>query len=590
MSSLRRGNPFTASVRTRRLAFASRAVKAAALGLCASLLAASLVACDSAKTIEQILPSDAPLDPAYQEEIVVLFTNDAHCGIADDIGYAGLAAYRDRMLERTEHVTLVDVGDAIQGDVLGAISEGQIIVNIMNEVGYDLAVLGNHEFDYGMAQLGALISDADADYLACNLSYTGSGINALTAVEPYKIVEYGERQVAYIGVATPESITSSTPSYFMEDGAYVYDFAAGNEGADLYNCVQRYVDECLAAGADYVVALTHLGDSEEFSPYSSLDLIRNTEGIDVVLDGHAHSAIPCQIEENIRGEEVYLSSTGTKLNNIGQLVIGPDGVSSVGLISGYAPKDSGITSFIERESSTYQAKLGEMVATSDVALSVNGEDGARLVRNRETAIGNLCADAYRAVSGAQVAFVNGGGIRDDLPAGNIIFADVIAVHPFGNTLCMVEATGQEILDLLELACAKTEAEASKDGQPLGEDGTFQQVSGIRFTIDTATESSVLLDENGCFAGVEGDRRVKNVRVESETGAWEPIDPEGVYTVASHNYLIKEGGGGAVMFQDNVQLINEGMLDYQVLITYITDHLQGNLSERYSATDNRIAVI
>ena len=560
----------------------------AAIALSAVLAIGMLSGCSAQGAIEDTLPS-GETEAVAQEEIVILFTNDVHCGITDDIGYAGLAAYRDRMLERTDNVTLVDCGDAIQGDVLGAISEGQVIVDIMNEVEYDLAVPGNHEFDYGMTQLGALISDAHADYLACNLTYTGDGINPLSAVEPYKIIEYDNWQVAFIGVATPESITSSTPSYFMEDGEYVYDFAAGNDGADLYNCVQGYVDECLEAGADYVVALTHLGDGEEYA-WSSTELIRNTEGIDVVLDGHAHSEIPCQIEENIQGDEVLLASTGTKLNNIGQLTISEQGELSVGLISGYANKDTGTETFIENQSATYQARLGEVVATSDVALSVNDEDGVRLVRNRETTIGNFCADAYRAVSGAQVAFVNGGGIRDDLPAGDIIFADVIAVHPFGNTLCMVEATGQEILDLLELASAHTQAQASEGGEALGEDGTFQQVSGLRYTIDTTIESSVVLDENGNFVEVTGERRVKNVKVMGETGAFEPLDPEATYTVASHNYLIKEGGGGATMFMDNALLINEGMLDYQVLITYITDHLQGNLSEKYSAPEGRITVL
>lgn len=556
--------------------------------LAATLVAGTLVGCSSSTPIPSA--TDAQAETVVQDDIVVLFTNDVHCGISDDIGYAGLAAYRNRMLERTDNVTLVDLGDAIQGDVLGTLSDGQIIVDIMNEVDYDLAILGNHEFDYGMTQLGALISDANADYLACNITYTGKGINALTAVEPYRIIEYDNIKVAYIGVTTPESITSSTPSYFMEHGEYVYDFCAGADGNDLYNLVQGYVDECREAGADYVVALTHLGDTEDFAPYSSIDLIHNTEGIDAVLDGHAHSVIPCQIEGNIRGEEVLLASTGTKLNNIGQLTISAEGELSVGLISGYASKDSAIEAFVEEESAAYQSVLGEVVATSDTALSINDENGVRLVRNRETTIGNLCADAYRSVSGAQIAFVNGGGIRDDLPAGNIIFADVIAVHPFGNTLCMVEATGQEILDLLELASSKTEAEASADGVALGEDGTFQQVSGLRYTIDTSIESSVVLDENANFVSVEGDRRVKNVRVMGPTGAWEPLDPEGVYTVASHNYLIKEGGGGATMFMDNELLINEGMLDYQMLITYIIEDLQGNLSEKYSATENRITVL
>ena len=564
--------------------FARLAASALSIALATTMLAgcggqASAPEADQSEQAESVV----------QQDIVVLFTNDVHCSIDGDIGYAGLAAYRDRILERTDNVTLVDIGDATQGNVLGTISEGQVIIDIMNEVGYDLAVPGNHDFDYGMPRLGALISNAQADYLACNITYTGSGINQLSAIEPYKIIEYDNIKVAFIGIVTPLSTTSSSPAYFMENGEYVYDFAGENGGIDLFNCVQGYVDECREAGADYVVALAHLGDMEESAPMSSLDLIHNTEGIDVVLDAHAHNIIPCQIEENLVGDEVLLASTGAKLENIGQLTITAEGEMTVGLISGYPYKNSDVESFVERESSTYQSKLGEVVATSDTPLTISNESGIRLVRIRETAIGNFCADAFRAISGAQIALVNGGGIRDNLPSGDIIFADVIAVHPFGNTLCMVEATGQEIIDALEMASRFTEAEMSDGESAIGENGGFLQVSGLRYTIDTSIESSVVVDENGKFVEIAGERRVKNVRIESTSGAFEPIDPEAIYTVASHNFLIKEGGDGMTIFMDNKLLIDEAILDYQVLITYIVDYLQGDLSDKYSTTDNRITV-
>ncbi len=524
-----------------------------------------------------------------RDDIIILYTNDIHCGIEGDIGYAGLVEYKEALEEKTPYVTLVDCGDAIQGEFIGLVSEGSYIIDIMNEAGYDLAVLGNHEFDYGMEQLGVLIEQSEAQYLGCNITYNGDGGNALSNVKPYEIIKYGPVKVGFIGVTTPESISSSTPAYFMEDGEYVYDFANDGDGKELYDCVQGYVDECRAKGADYVILLTHLGDGEVLAPYSSVDLARATEGVDVILDGHAHSVISCQIEENKQGEEVLISSTGTKLANIGQLVITANGNISTGLISDYAKKDEEMEAFIASIKATYEADLETVVAVAESLLSCYSESGVRLVRNRETSIGNFCADAYRYVSGADIALVNGGGIRADLPEGDITYADLFAVHPFGNTLCMVEATGQEILDCLEMCYRIVQQEAEEDGQAIGEDGGFQQVSGIKFTVDTSIEPSVIVDEYDMFVSVEGVRRIKDVMVQNEQGEYEPLDVDAVYTVASHNYLLKEGGSGCSMFADNAFVIDEGMLDYQILETYMTEALGGKIGEEYSRTEGRISI-
>lgn len=168
------------------------------------------------------------------QDIVVLYTNDIHCGFEDHIGYAGLAAYRNSVAKKTPYVTLVDLGDAIQGDVIGTVSKGEYIIDMMNEVGYDLAILGNHEFDYGIDRLRELIDQSEATYLGCNLTYTGSGENKLSAVKPYEILSYGNTDVAYIGVTTPETTTSSTPSYFQENGEFVYGFTGGTTTDDFY--------------------------------------------------------------------------------------------------------------------------------------------------------------------------------------------------------------------------------------------------------------------------------------------------------------------------------------------------------------------
>ncbi len=522
------------------------------------------------------------------DDIIVLFTNDVHCGVDDAIGYAGLAAYKEYCESLTPYTTLVDCGDAIQGGLIGTVSEGEYIVDIMNYLEYDLAILGNHEFDFGMDRLTYLLDKADAKYLGCNITYNGSGDNAVESLVPYEIIEYGDTSVAYVGVSTPHTLTSSTPTYFMEDGEFVYSFHQG--GAEqFYDSVQGYIDECLEKGADYVVLLTHLGDTEDMAPYSSIDLIENTVGVDAVLDGHAHSEISCRPVKNEEGNTVVLSSTGTKLDNIGQLIISASGTVTTGLISELDWKDGATDSFIKDIRSEYEQQMNTVVGESKVDLSISNAEGVRMVRTRETAIGNLCADAYRAVSGADIGLVNGGGVRADIIKGNITYADIIAVHPFGNTLCMIEATGQEIVDALEVSYSMVQAEYAADGKPIGENGEFLHISGMKLTVDTSIVSTVTYDENGMLASLGENRRVKDVMVMDENGVYQPIDLNKTYTVASHNYLLKDSGGNHDIFTDNVFLIDGGISDYEMLITYITDHLDGVIGEQYSSTEGRITV-
>ncbi len=523
------------------------------------------------------------------DDIVILYTNDVHCGINDNVGYAGLASYKKDMEEAYKYVTLVDCGDAVQGDYLGTLSKGEFIIDIMNEVGYSFAVVGNHEFDYGMERLSQLIEKSSAKYLACNVTYSGTGENSMKNTTPYDIVEYGDISVGYIGVSTPESISKSTPDYFMENGEFVYDFASGNNGQTLYNCVQGYVDECKDKGADYVVVLSHLGDAEESSPYTSIDLINNTNGIDAVLDGHAHNVIECREEENKDGDTVLLTSTGTKFANIGKLIIEADGDVSTSLISDYEKKDDSVSSFIEGIESQFEEEMNKVISNTDFALSIYDDEGVRLVRSREIPIGNMVADAYRIVGNADIAIVNGGGIRDSIDAGDITYGDLLAVHPFGNYLCVVEATGSEILDQLEIAYMYTESVYKENGKAVGEAGSFQQVSGIKFTVDTSIPSPVTLDENGMLVSIEGERRVKDVLVLDQSGEYVPFDENATYKLASHNYALHSGGCGYMGFADNNFIIAEGVADYQVLITYISEVNVDSLSDLYFETEGRINV-
>ena len=519
-----------------------------------------------------------------QKDIVVLYTNDVHCAIDKNIGYAGLAAYKAEM-EKDNFVVLVDAGDAIQGDTIGTVSKGEYLVDIMNEVGYDFCVLGNHEFDYGTDVLASLLEKTNAQYLNSTIKYTGKGNNFLKNTVPYVIKNFGLYDVAFIGISTPESITKSTPRYFMEGDEFVYEFAAGEE---LYKTTQAYVDEVRAKGAEFVVVVCHLGVEEGSEPNRATDLIANTTGIDVVIDGHSHTTAPMELVSDKSGNKVVYTQTGTKLQNIGKLTISKNGAIKAELVE-TAEKDSAITAFIEKIKGEYESLVNTVVAHSTVELSITNENGVRAVRNRETAIGDLCSDAYRAVADTDIAFVNGGGIRATIKKGDITTSNMISVHPYGNALCSCYATGAEILDALELSAINTASEAEKDGKAVGESGGFLQVSGLKYTIDTSIPSSVKRDDKGLFLAVEGERRVKDVFVE-KNGEWVAIDPEATYTVACHNYMLQDMGDGYTMFADNQYILDKVMLDNQVIITYICDFLGGNVGEEYAALQGRITVI
>ncbi len=507
---------------------------------------------------------------------VILYTNDVHCGIDDAIGYAGLAAYKKAYEKAGYDVLLADCGDAIQGAAVGTISKGEYIVDIMNEVGYSVATIGNHEFDYGMDQFMALKDKAQYDYVCCN--FTDLEGNAV--LTPYVIKELGGWKIAFVGVDTPETFTKSTPTYFQDgEGNYIYSFNGGNGGQDLFDIVQKYVDQAIGEGAEIVVALSHLGTEfiADDKAWTSSDLIANTTGIDAVLDAHSHSTIAGELVLNKDGEEVLLSSTGTKLEALGSLTITEDAdgalVLETELHTEKLFQDDDMTTYVEGIKAQYAETLNQVVAHSDVDLIINDPTAVdaegkpiRIIRTQETNLGDLCADAYRYISGAQIGLVNGGGIRKQIPAGDITYEQIIAVHPFGNMLTVVEATGQQVLDALEMSASKLPAE----------NGGFLHVSGLTFEINAGIESPVVVDENGEFVEVNGERRVQNVLVD---GA--PIDPAAIYTVASHNYMLKDGGDGMNMFQGDAILQDEVMLDNQVLINYIADGLAGNVGEDYA---------
>lgn len=585
-----------------------------------------------ALTAAMVLGAGAPALAAEtpDQEIIILYTNDVHCGVTDNIGYAGLALYEKQMKEETPYVALVDAGDAIQGAPIGTLSEGGDIVSIMNRVGYDFAIPGNHEFDYGMDRLLELSDQLNCGYYSCNFTDLRTGESVF---EPYKIMDFGQVQVAFVGATTPESFTKSTPKYFQDDsGNYIYGFCEDETGQALYSRIQETVDEARTAGADYVILVGHLGNAGITPRWASQAVVANTDGIDAVIDGHSHETVASTTLKNKDGEDVLLTQTGTKLADIGKMTIGTDGTITAELVDQVTGGEAGASYTVQRGDSLsriakrelgsynlwnviyeanrdqlsnpnvirpgqvltipgsqtaedgkaedpqtaqfianieaqFQETLNTVLATTSVDLTVNDPaTGERRVRSGETNLGDLTADAYRYVLGAEIGFSNGGGIRDSIAAGNITYNDTLRVFPFGNMGCVAEVTGQQIKDALEMG-ARNYPE---------ENGALQQVSGLTYTIDSSIPSSVQLDDKRNFVAVTGPYRVTDIMVNGE-----PLDLNRTYTLASHNYLLKDGGDGMTMFAGCNIVKDEVMADVDLLSAYVRDNLGGVVGEEYA---------
>ena len=488
-----------------------------------------------------------------QDDIVILYENDVHCEIE---GYSVLAAMKNELKQEYAHVGVVTSGDFLQGGSLGSISKGEYIVRLMNLVGYDAIALGNHEFDYGLERLYELADMLDTSPVCANFKKIGEG----ECFEPYSIVSYGDVKIAYIGITTPSTPdTTSFPTQFVDENKNpIYTFSK----TDMAAMVQENIDNARAEGADFVIALSHIGDDNVDG--NAADIVASVVGLDVVLDAHSHSVIESEILIDKDGNEVVYSSTGTKFAYIGKLTISGDSITTE-LISleNYNTTDPVVDEQIAEIMAEYTEVGNRKAADCDYDLITHDAEGNRIVRNQETNLGNLISDAFRHVLGADIAYFNGGGIRSSIEAGEITFNDLLNVLPFNNTGVVVEVSGQTIVEMLELTVAKWPAE----------NANFPHVSGVTFSVNTL--------------GAANDR-VYDVKIaNSETGTYEAIELDKMYTVASNNFILIECGDGMTMFEDAKVISDTGILDIEILENYIVDNLGGVMGDKYAEVNRHI---
>lgn len=528
-----------------------------------------------ALVLTMAVPGFAAEGSTKSDDIVILYTNDVHTYIDGDISYDTIAGVKAYLETQYENVLLVDAGDHIQGTAYGSMDKGENIIKLMNAAGYDLATLGNHEFDYGM--LGRIkVTDnwAEFPYVSCNFYEEANGVRGENVFDSYKIFNLGKEKVAIIGITTPESFTKSTPAYFQdENGNYIFGIAGGTDGSALYADVQKAIDAARVAGATKVIALGHLGDDLSSQPWTSEETIANVSGLNAFIDGHSHSTVVGKTVKDKNNADVLLTQTGEYFGTIGMMVIDAEtGAISTQLLSETSTEvtsstpDAAVKAIKDAWMTEIDTKLGEKIGTATVTLDNYDAMGDRIVRTQETNTGSFAADALYYLFDSQdldvdVAIMNGGGVRNGAITGDITYKTCKEIHTFGNVACLQTITGQQLLDALEWGARQA---------PTVQVGGFLHVSGIRYEVDGNITSTIQADEKGVWTGAPtGKYRVDNVQVyNKETNAYEPLDLTKKYNLAGYNYTLRDLGDGFAMFDGAVNVVDYVMEDYMVLANYV----------------------
>ena len=505
-----------------------------------------------------------------KSDVTILYTNDVHTYIdkqSPKLTYAAIADLKQSYQNAGKDVLLVDAGDHVQGTAYGSMDEGASIIKLMNAAGYDVATPGNHEFDYGMDRAKAIMKEADFPYLSCNWVDLRTTLRVLPSV---KVFVRGGRRIAFVGVTTPETFTKSTPAYFMDKAQrkYIYDIQGGEDGKKLYDAVQKAIDKAKLL-ADVVIGLGHLGVDPSSSPWTSEEVIAHTSGFDAFIDGHSHTVMENKQVQDASGKAVTLTQTGSYFANVGEMTIAADGTITTKLIPTHEGMDATIAAMQTGWVNTVDDMLGEKIAVGDSDFYVSDPaTGKRRIRSAETNLGDFVADGIYTYFNeveklhCDLAIMNGGGIRADVPAGDWTFKTCKQVSPFGNVACLMSVTGKQIQDALEFA-ARFAGEGGK------ENGGFLQVAGDTYEIHTDIPNTVQTDEKNVWIGsATGTPRVQNVKIyDKASGSYLPLDPGATYALAGMNYTLRNLGDGFAMF-DGAELIKDYVSeDYLVMATY-----------------------
>ena len=513
---------------------------------------------------------------------VILHSNDVHGAI--DL-YAAMASLKADYEAQGAEVILADAGDYSQGTVYVSVNKGADAVTMMNATGYDVATIGNHEFDYGYAQLAENMKAAEFKVLCADVL----DADGKTIFDANTIIQKGGVKIGFFGLETPEAQTKANPK--LIEGL---KFLAGKDGSELYACAAAQVAELQKNGADIIVCLSHLGTDGSSEPYTSYDLAKNVKGIDFIIDGHSHSVITA----GPNGEAIQ--STGTAFANIGVITIdnATKQIESNKLekiwhkktvdkkdvtVYDYEKRDEKVAAAAKAIIDPIDQAYGEKFAVSKVTL--NGAKAPNGNRDSETNLGDLITDAmlWKIRSDATikvpvenvVAITNGGGIRATVKAGDITKKDINTVLPFGNTLAVVYVTGAELLEALEASTFCTPESL----------GGFPQAAGVTFTVKTY-EKYDKKPEPYPKSTYYGPNSIQRVTIDNVNG--KVFDPAATYAVVTNNFAAG-GGDTYYAFAAATDQFDTGLPLDEVVMEYITKELKGVIGETYAEPAGRITV-
>ena len=531
----------------------------------------------------------AQADESLAGKVVILHSNDVHGAVE---GYAKIAALRDEYVKQGAEVILADAGDFCQGTPYVSLSKGAKAVEMMNTAGYDIITLGNHEFDFGYDNLIEVMKDANFKIVCGDVTKEGKA-----AFDGWAILEKKGVKIGFVGLETPETYTKVNPG-LIQGVAFL-------QKAELYTCAQKLVDDVKAAGADIVVGLFHLGVDDESEGNRSMDVYANVKGLDLILDGHSHTAMTPGVDKSFAevkkddktGEmvdvfhdnpckDLPIQSTGTKFNNVGVVVIDPAAkkIESCKLVPARditVADDSAVLLKAKEIEKAVDDEYGAVFAKSEVEL--NGDKAPNGNRDSETNLGDLITDAMRwsvlkdtelkVPAENVVCITNGGGIRAWLHKGDLTMKDVNTVLPFGNTVAVIYVTGAELLEALEASCYMMP----------GAIGGFPQVSGMKYTVDIGMPCDQ--GEQYPESTYYGPTSIQRVTI-NEVGG-KAFDEEANYAVVTNNFCAA-GGDTYYAFKAASDQFDTSIPMDEALMNYITEELGGVIGEQYAAPQGRIA--
>ena len=494
---------------------------------------------------------------------VILHSNDVHGAVE---GYAYIAALKADYEAKGAEVILVDAGDYSQGTTYVSTTKGADAVAMMNAVGYDVATLGNHEFDYGYAQLVENMEKAEFKVLCADV-FNADGTTIFDANYTYT-TESGVK-IGFFGLETPEAQTKANPALIKG-----LTFAT----TDLWKVSQTQIDAL--KDADVVICLSHLGVDDESKPYTSYDLWNNTKGIDMIIDGHSHTVMTAGDKKE------PIQSTGTAFANIGVIVIDDASKKIVSnelvAVTEETVKDEAVAAAAKKIVDRVNAEYGTKFATSKVTL--NGAKAPNGNRDAETNNGDLITDAmvWQVLQNKDgltvnedhvVAITNGGGIRAAINPGDVTKKDINTVLPFGNTVAVVYVTGAELLEALEASTYCTPEAV----------GGFPQVAGINMTIHTGKAYDANKDT---YPGSTyyGPASINRVVINSING--KEFKENEIYAVVTNNFCAA-GGDTYYAFASASAQFDTGVPLDEAVMAYVTKELKGVIGEQYAAPQGRI---